>query len=308
MNFFLHVGYPKTGSTWLINNFLIKVTNITFYKKKYVQQYFLKPNAFDFNPEIVTEMFNIQNEQNVWLSDENLIGGLKSGGLGGLLSKEVANRLKLVFPNAKIIIFIRNQIDNVVSSYLQYIKSGGNYGLRKFLFPEKYSQHKWNNLYLFNCEYFLYDKILEYYADLFGRENLNIFLFEEFCENTEKFISEFASRFELKYDRDQIDYSIANMSYRWLLMHSRRFLNCFSSNGPLNKYYLVHIPGLDHVSRIIHDKANNYRIFGPKLNATRLISKNDLLYLINFYSASNNNLYNNFGINSLKKYNYPLSN
>ena len=49
------------------------------------------------------------------------------GGLGGLLSKEVAHRLKESFPDATILVFVRSQPRIIAAAYAQYVKGGGTY-------------------------------------------------------------------------------------------------------------------------------------------------------------------------------------
>lgn len=50
----------------------------------------------------------------------------------------MGQRLKTVLPNARIVIFIRNQTEMIASVYKQYVKEGGTHSPRRFLHPELY--------------------------------------------------------------------------------------------------------------------------------------------------------------------------
>lgn len=306
MKVLLHIGYPKTASTWLQENFFPHVRNIRSFDRKSIQKYFLEPGAFDFNIDITQRYFNGDDNKITLISDELLLGRLRPGGVKGFVTKEVANRLRAVFPGAQIIIFIRHQADIVASSYVQYVRSGGNYGIKKFLYPEKYFGDKGNKLVLLGLDYFLYDKVIDYYASLFGKENVHIFIYEEFRDNSRDFLKKFSDRFGLKYNDDEINFSPVNTSYRKFLILTRRFSSLFSRNGPLNKYYLFHIPRFDYLSRYFHTVANNYRIFGNRLSFKEILGRKNLLFINEYYKESNRILIEKYDLADLRKYNYPL--
>jgi len=306
MSTYIHVGYPKTASTWFYKNFLIFVKNIKVYDRKLIRKCFMEPDAFSFNVDKIKELFETNDKIDRWLSDDILLGRLRLGGVRGFITKEMANRLKLVFPDAKIILFIRNQIDILASAYLQYVKSGGNYGINRFFYSEKYYGKEANRLILLDTDYFLYDKVFEYYFNLFGTENVHIFLYEDLAENPQKFISDFATQFKLEYDENSISFCPENKGYSNFLLFTRRICNIFSYKGPMNKYYIFHIPKFNYLSEYLHDIANKYRIFSGRPDSKKLLGKINVKNFVEFYSRSNNRLKDEFGIKGLKKYNYPL--
>jgi hypothetical protein len=306
MSIYIHVGYPKTASTWLQKKFFPKVRNINTLDRKTIRKYLLDPGAFDFNVDDTRDFFRNYNDKDLWLSEELLLGRLRIGGVNGFITKEIANRMKLVFPDGKIIFFIRNQIDVLASSYIEYVRSGGNYGIDKFLFSYRYFGHGANNLVLLGPEYFLYHKALKYYINLFGEENVKIFLFENFKENPQLFISQFAEKFKLDYSESEIDFSPSNAGYRKSLIFLRRLVNSFSYKGPLNKYYLINIPRIHYIFHDVFEWANRYTIFGKKPSSEKILGKRNMDILKNFFSESNQILLNELEISDLEKFHYPL--
>jgi hypothetical protein len=306
MSILLHIGYPKTASSWLQKNYFSKVENCKRIDRKTIQRLFLEPGAFEFDAEKIKREFQIEPEKHLLLSDELLLGRLRPGGVKGFVTKEVANRLKAVFPDAQIILFIRNQVEMIASAYLQYVRSGGNYGIMKFMFPEDYEGSRSNRLVLLGLDYFLYHQVIEYYKSIFGEEQIHVFLYEDLDSNPKEFIRLFSERFKLKVDTDSIEYTSVNPGYRSFLVFTRRISSIFSKLGPLNKYYLVHIPNFDYISRYFHHIANNFRIFGKRPDSYKLIGKKNIERVKEFYKDSNKLLIKQHGLKDLEKYNYPL--
>lgn len=306
MNTIIHIGYPKTASSWLQDEYFPKVKNCSVISRKTIQHCFLEPGAFEFDYDNTRNEFQKVPGKHLILSDELLLGRLRPGGVKGFLTKEVANRLKEVFPEAQIIIFIRNQVDMIVSAYLQYVRSGGNYSISKFMFPDNYKGSRSNKLVLLGLDYFLYHHVINYYKSLFGEKQVHIFLYEDLESNSREFIKKFSEQFQLQVDIDKIEFKRVNSGYRRILIYTRRLSSVFSRLGPLNKYYIFHIPNFDYISRYFHHIANHYRVFGKRPDSVRLIGKKNIQRVKDFYKKSNQILIEHHGLEKIKKYNYPL--
>ena len=200
MSTIIHIGYPKTASSWLQEEFFPKIENCTMIPRKKIQHYFLDPGAFEFNVENVKKEFQAEKDKHLLLSDELLLGRLRPGGVKGFVTKEVANRLYSVFPDAHIILFIRNQVDMIASTYLQYVRSGGNYSIRKFMFPEDYEGSRSNRLILLGLDYFLYHHVINYYKSLFGTEQVHVYLYEDLNKEPDEFLRKFTDKFNLQFN------------------------------------------------------------------------------------------------------------
>ena len=136
----IHIGYHKTSTTWF-QKFLFNNSAIRFilpWRNPEILPVLVYPHALDFAPHTCRKYFQaaILEAQNCGLipalSSEELSGNPHSGGYA---SKELADRLAAVFPEAKVLIVIREQKSMIVSTYKQYVKVGGTYSLANYLQP-----------------------------------------------------------------------------------------------------------------------------------------------------------------------------
>jgi len=202
INTLLHVGYPKTATKWLQNELFPKVKDAIFVDHNFVKSTIIKPNTLFFQNNVFD---NLKNEgKRIIISEENLLGSIQDGGMQLLHTKEMALRLQNLFPEANVIIFIRNQVSLIASAYLQYIKMGGNYSVQKYLFDKSYSFT--SNRKLFSFDFFRFDEVIRFYQQTFGTEKVHVHLYEEFEENPELFTKQFVIRHELNVDLQSIDY------------------------------------------------------------------------------------------------------
>jgi len=129
----IHIGYHKTGTSWMQEKFFCKKNN---FKKMMthveVDRYINKVRIFNLDPSIVRGIVGEREEVGFTgvISSEILSGSPLNG---GLQSYENALKLKSIFPDAKILITIRNQNDFLKSIYLQYLKTGGILGVQEFM-------------------------------------------------------------------------------------------------------------------------------------------------------------------------------
>ena len=135
---------------------------------------------------------------------------------------------------------------------------------------------------------------------------LNIYLYEELKEHQIEFIKRFSSDFNFDIDCEKLNLELVNESYRSFLFYLKRLVNAFTEDGPLYKYYFFHIPRINRISRKVFNKLNNYRIFGKKLDKSNLLNKDDINYIIAYFSDTNRSLIKEFGLNKIAEYNYPL--
>jgi len=188
----IHLGYHKTATTWLQQRYFPHHPQLDFIgQHEELAPLIISPHGFDFDPDKAKQFFNPKIEQARQkklipvISGERLSGNPHSGGYD---SKEIADRLKQVFPNAKILIMIRHQPDAILSNYKQYIRMGGIGTLKEYLFPPQDGR-----IPLFRLENLKYHKLAEYYAQLYGRENIKIMLYEYFRATPPAFLEELAS-------------------------------------------------------------------------------------------------------------------
>jgi len=111
-NVVLHLGLHKTGTTFLQN--------------------YIFPNIKEYNYIDRSHFWHCGQFKNVIISDEGFSGYPHLLDNDGSVMFENAKFLKKVFPNAKIILCLRNKESWVKSLYSEYLKSGGIYSFNTF--------------------------------------------------------------------------------------------------------------------------------------------------------------------------------
>lgn len=192
----IHIGYHKTASTWLQKH-LFENEELGFkryFSKADIRDEIVMPHSLDFNYRWVNELYQDKLDQGnkvSVISSERLSGHPHSGGYD---SKEIADRLKKVFPDGKILIVTREPISAILSCYQQYVKFGGTCSLEDYLVP---SRRNLPVIPLFNFMHFRYDRLINYYRHSFGTNNVLVLSFEEFKDNPLRFCNRITQFCEL---------------------------------------------------------------------------------------------------------------
>jgi len=295
LNYLIHVGFHKTGTSFLqkkIFNGKIKPFNpICDHNKakagaKYFGNIIIREIVRNIEPDILNikkklkESYLMTNKWNV-ISNEALSGPSK---LSFTHKKQIALALAKIFPNAKIIIGIREQRSWIVSMYHQYLKMGGT------LSPHNYFRLS-NLTYFvnsFNSSHLCYDILISEYIRLFGRENVWVYLHEELTMRSHEFIKELSAFLdEPIFIEESIFSKKVNVKYKLGCLELSRFLssflyhtegNCFSSIGILRSKDKRE-KFLSITNKCIPDSINRrlqYRLFNnlPTENYSDYVSSN----------------------------------
>ncbi|MHC4662737.1 MAG: hypothetical protein ACYS8W_13735 [Planctomycetota bacterium] len=194
----IHVGLHKTASTFFQNKIWPGVENYRYIGRPYTQHnhafnklQYADGSLYD-SSEVGSQIDKIK-ENKLLLSDESFSG--KPYFFSYINRAIIAERLKELFPDANIVLFIRDQKDILLSIYNQYIKIGA--GVKRmedlFWYPRKdYSLEDYRNrpfdydlstLYFntnqmyIHLDSFLYSPLVELFRSLF--KNVSVFLFED---------------------------------------------------------------------------------------------------------------------------------
>lgn len=179
----VHIGLHKTGSTWLQKMFFEADENF------HLLNDFKKPWEDELCKAIIEskdhiEAKNIIDERsnprkiNI-ISAERLSGHPISGGYD---MENIANTLRKTTEDIRIILVRREPHSFVKSCYVQLVREGYTGSLEQFLFGSH-----WKTIGP-SRSYFEQEKIVDYYENLFGKDNLLILEFEEFKINKAQFI------------------------------------------------------------------------------------------------------------------------
>ena len=284
-----HIGFHKTGTTWFQKEFYSKVLNYKVIDRRSLQNEFLN-----------TAYIKRDLSQNLLFCDEELSGNIHTGGNGGLTGFSVADRVSESYPNAKIIIFIRNQLSMISSSYLQYIKKGGNYSIKKYMFHQDFPDAHRAPLFSFN--HFDYLKLINYYENKVGKKNVFVYLFEEFISNQEFFLERFIANHGFKIELDKLNLEKKNTSYRSGNLFISKMLNSFTRKDVLYKYYIFHIPRFYNLLSTILSRVS----IGSKIKPKTILGKSIVSEINARYKESNTILARKYNLD-LTKYEYPLN-
>jgi len=176
----IHVGYHKTGTTWL--------QNVGFQKKHGFEQILshsevfeeiVRPHSLSFSTKTVKDIIQArltEVEEGITpvISSELLCG---NPFYGGRESSEYCDRLYEIVPDAKILFTIREQHKILVSTYMQYLYRGGTEDPKSFFLSEPSLGY-----FLFSVDHFKYDRLVKRYQERFGSENVMVVTQEDLQE------------------------------------------------------------------------------------------------------------------------------
>jgi len=191
---------PKTGTTALQHNFFMRCPGI---------RYVGKPQSVVSEPAIALVRAIAALDQADWasglaaqtaraaqlvetsqypivISDEELSAGAL---LGKVDRRTIAERLKALFPDATIVLVIRNQLTALPSLYSYAMTMPG---VPRISFAAWLEQLRGAGPLSRGLQLFEYAELAEIYTRLFGRDGVVILLYEEFRDHYERFIARLA--------------------------------------------------------------------------------------------------------------------
>lgn len=178
----IHIGYHKTGSSWLQRHlFGRESAGFGWLGKSSGSpvRRFVEDDPLDFDAAALRQALEplLEGPRTRGLvpvlSMERLSGHPFSGGYD---CKEIADRLAAVLPEGSVLIVVREQRSMIASTYKQYVRSGGAGTVEQFLDPPR---SKSRRVPWFDPRYFEYDRLLRHYVSLFGAERVLCLPFEQ---------------------------------------------------------------------------------------------------------------------------------
>jgi len=257
----VHIGFPKTATKWFQHNFYSKVPDVYSVPRPQIFSSIAFSNIFSFSAQQVREQIVDQAQgRKIVLCDEILVGGLDIGFGNGEFVLLMLQRVKELFEQANIVIFIRNQHTALESAYSHYISSGGTYSAKRYLGIKPSFSKPFMGHHLFNPSIFEYDRIVSLYEESFGNQNVHVFLYEDFEEDSQGFIERFCDRFNLILP-ENLSFERINPRYSTLALQKQRFLNRFTLGNTPFKQYFINIPFLYPMSReLTHGIDRNFKL------------------------------------------------
>ena len=278
---FVHIGFPKTASTWLQELFGARKEICFLYKPNF----FHWDDCFSKGKDFYFSLFQPKEGNKIFLdSDEAYAIGRRFGSFGWdclcqpnlklsdkfILPSDrqlIANRIHEISPEAKILMVIRNQADWLSSVYKHHIRKGEHGSFGKFLDSS-------------DCTYpgkdFLsagfYSQTAELYFRLFGKENVLVLFYEDLINNPTGFldkVSDFLgiNKFDYGHISRKAKLSLTNRGAK--IIQKINCLKCPLLSRPF--FYL------------------DRKLF-RKLNDPELISRKEKEYIIHLYEEDNKKL------------------
>ena len=185
----LHVGYHKTATTWLQRQVFCNGSGSFGVPCQGLDQIdqLIRPHPLEWDEAATAEYFRprvseIEAKGLVpVLSNEEFSGNPHSGSYQSL---ENARRLHRIFPEAKVLIVIRRQVDQILSSYKQYVSRGG------VLSPSRYFERprEYFRVPGFRFGHFEFDRLIQVYVDLFGQDRVLVLPYEWMVQDRDAFL------------------------------------------------------------------------------------------------------------------------
>ena len=221
---FIHVGLQKTALTFLQTQLFPRLQKVAYFGRPYTQDnhafnllQFADNSLYDsdYVREEIKRLELAAGGKQILLSDELFSGFIFYNFINRTL---IAERLSELFPNAEIIIFLRGQVELIMSLYNQYVKIGwfdqeldGSFlhrpgqgsSLEDWLArtkaatkPVRYIEKRsW-----FIPEHFRYSNLVSLYKETFSK--VHIFLYEDLKYDSHSTLERLATLLSSNIDTD----------------------------------------------------------------------------------------------------------
>lgn len=307
MSITIHIGYHKTATTWLQRLIFPNHPEIDYWNI-YTQPYAWvmdvgSSHDFDFDPQRFKELSSQLKADS--LNGNNLIsweGFVGDPFTGAITSHRNANRLQLIFPNAKIIVGIRNQFDMVASLYRQYVHEGGACSFSAFL-----KQSNKRTRIHFSLDYMRFDRLITYYASLFGRDSIFVYTYEELKQSPNDVLGGLFSFLEvssISFDdhiyKNQVNRGMSRPSIH-IMRLTNRLIGSTINSTPVIPHRIANVWTMRRFLQYRLDP-----LLPDSFFSSEKLSDSEEKYLRNYFSNGNQILKEKFNL-PLEKYDYPLS-
>jgi len=197
----LHIGFPKTASTYLQTVVFPEHPEISFSWREHKHVFFdLRDYGFGFDKSAFIARLNdtthdsTNEDCKVRMFSAEALSGDAYSGLGGRM---IIDLLADLLPDAKVMVMIREQRSYVASVWNAYVMEGGTLGIKGFLtqhaspaisfnIPRGIDQREcYANIY----EKLRYDRFVRYGREIFGENRFGVFFFEDLRRDPEIFFN-----------------------------------------------------------------------------------------------------------------------
>lgn len=187
----LHVGFHKTASVWLREQIFCNTRQgfeTPLKTRDELWKLLVGPSCLEFDAARAASALRpklaavAEAGRTPAVSWQRLSGAPDSGGYDSAI---IARRLRAVFPDARVLLVVREQRSAIRSTYAQYFRAAGPLTLRGYLYS---TPHGLPRTPVANAAYWRYDLLAHLYRELYGAENVLVLPYEWFKEEPEAFV------------------------------------------------------------------------------------------------------------------------
>jgi len=211
---YLHIGMQRTGTTFLQQEIFPKINvNLVNFEKAKLRYIILNKSIFseEIKSRIKTGQKNLISNENIycdmWSNEDDRF--------------KILDKIKLFYPNGKIIFGVRNKNELLISWYKKYVVNGGTCSFKEF--KQKPFIKKLD-----------YEPYINRLLELFGEKNIYIYKYEDMKQDIHCFVEKLCNFIgvkppEFKNIQHNVGYSLWQLKVSLIL--NRFFRTKLNPNG-----------------------------------------------------------------------------
>lgn len=305
MRVVFHLGFHKTGSSWLQSVYFQdhpEIVLLNNYQQPWNDpflSYLITTQETHFDVDQCRQAFdllreNVQSKNNderlLMVSAERLSGHPYSGGYD---RAQILKRLKAAFPSAQVLLVIRNQLDAIASVYKQLVAEGCTASLDALLLEDRWKTCGFSRSY---WDYFEY---VDLARKIFGSDGVKVLCYEQMRSDMNGFLRKLCDDLKISYFQTEESGKIVNPSLPDRSINLLRRMNHLRQSElnpqPAIKLNIAHRWIYDRIVKIGGSVPANWKM-------SALPQKDNLTE----HFAKNNKLLMQILDHDLAKYGYPL--
>ena len=186
MQITFHVGFPKTGTTFLQKEIFPKMKKLNYRDvhntpdrdfKKCLEILIDPKKDYKFNPKKFEKRFSkfVSQKKPSLYSYEDLVGDVFLQ--DKMLAFRILDRIHSTYPEARIIVGLRDPQESIISLYSQYVREGGVKDFSGFITE------------VIDVEWYEHESYIRHAKKLFGDENVYVSEFKVLKKDAGAFVS-----------------------------------------------------------------------------------------------------------------------
>jgi len=231
----LHPGYHKTGTTWMQRRLFQPEHGFApLFDHPEIDALIFQPGPFSYDPARVRALA-VEKHAKIGAHLVPVISSEIMSGqpyIGGRDARLIADRLKATFPEARVMISIREQLALMPSLYMQYLQAGGTLSAERFFAGRTVIGN-----YGFDPDFYEFHHLVGHYGDLFGRANVMVQPMELLIRDPAAIVRGLVALTGASTDAARVDFSNATYGAKEFVVPVIRRVNHFRRNdfdhGPM---------------------------------------------------------------------------